>query len=393
MNPTEAAVTAAGGAELSGVLVVESDAKEEGASAPVLRVPLSGTANLAPRAVAVELITRQSEVKVGIGREVIIDGTDTEDPEGDPITFTWTLPEAPTDSEAILLGGVNGPGCTEDSECDEAQGYRCVPASNGNRCKQVAWTRVTPDLVGTYVVRLRATDDRGAWREADARILPRDFAVVLTWQTVGGSCLDPDSSECTDLSIADQRLYCCGQSDLDLHLLRPGGTAGDYGTCPGGCEVMTTPDGGVPTVENRCFEDGDTYADTCRQLGTDCAFANRYPEWGEVGRADDPRLDVDDVRGFGPEVITLNNPADGTYTAVVHYCTDRITEPSAATVQVYVEGELVHTAGPQLISGQDQAWIAGSLIRTGGVEDGTWSFVSVPDLFDDVAGPTLCSGP
>src|SRR5690606_810391 len=108
----------------------------------------------------------------------------------------------------------------------------------------------------------------------------------------------------------NQRLYCCGQNDLDLHLVRPEGTAGDYGSCPAECTVTTTPDGGLPTTENRCYEDAELYVDSCRHEGSDCSFANRYPEWFEAGRDDDPRLDLDDVRGFGPEVITLNEAQD-----------------------------------------------------------------------------------
>ena len=142
--------------------------------------------------------------------------------------------------------------------------------------------------------------------------------------------------------------------------------------------------------ENRCFEDTDAFAATCRQLGTDCAYANRYPEWGATGRADDPRLDLDDVRGYGPEAITLNEPPDGVYSAVVHFCTDRITEPSLATLEVYVKGELRHTAGPQRIDQEGQAWVAATLLRTGGPENGMWTFVSVPDLFDANAPLDLC---
>lgn len=408
MNPSEAAVALAGEGRLEGTLVVISDAENE----PELEVPLVGDANLAPRAIAVELLTRRSQVKVGLGREVIIDGSDTEDPEGDPFTFTWTLVEKPEGSSAVLLGNTVSGSCTDDDDCAVAVGYRCV---QGGTCKQVAWTRVTPDAVGTFVVRLRATDARGAWREADARILPRDLAIVLEWTTApGATCFEPDSQECQECSappgVCDQgtvsqrlrccqQLYCCGQNDLDLHLVRPEGALGDYGTCPAECTVTTTPDGGPPTTENRCYEATDTYVDTCRQQGSDCSFANRFPEWFTPGRDDDPRLDVDDIRGFGPEVITLNEPQAGVYEAVVHYFTDRIGEPAVATVKVYVEGELVHTAGPQLMTStgpvceNGQTWIAASLIRSGEPGDGSWTFVSVPNLFADAAGTAAVCAP
>jgi hypothetical protein len=390
MNPNEAAVQAAGSSIVTGTLVALSDAENE----PRLEVPLSGDVNLAPRAIAVELITRRTEVKVGIGREVVIDGSDTEDPEGDDFTFDWSLAAQPTGSDAIILGGPLGPMCTDDGQCDTASGYRCITGST-TRCRQVAWTRVTPDAVGSYTVRLRATDARGAWREADAIILPRDFAVVLTWQTApGADCFVPGTPACDDLAANEQLLQCCGQTDLDLHLLQPSGTLGDYGACPMGCTVTVTPDGGPPQIENRCVEETDTYVDSCRSTGSDASWCNRYPEWGVQGRDDDPRLDLDDVRGFGPEVITLNEPADGNYRAVVHYCSDRLQkEPTVATVEFYVEGVLVQTAGPQLISDEGEAWIAGTALRAGGPTDGSWTFSTPADQFDGAVDPDLCNRP
>ncbi|MFZ9889490.1 MAG: choice-of-anchor D domain-containing protein, partial [Myxococcota bacterium] len=240
IEPTVAAVSAAGSAELRATLVVLSDAENE----PRLEVPLTGQANLAPAAKAVELVTRRSEVKVGFGREVIIDGSETEDPEGDPFLFAWSLVDKPADSSAFLVGNTVAGSCDDDDHCDTASGYRCVTGT----CKQVAWTRVTTDAVGTFRVRLRATDARGAYREADAVILPRDLAVVLVWGTAlgtscspdedptsDGCCYESESDACLSLPLAERRVYCCGQTDLDLHLLRPGGVAGDYGQCPAGC--------------------------------------------------------------------------------------------------------------------------------------------------------------
>lgn len=385
MNPNEAAVAAAGGPDVSGILVAVSDAENE----PELEVPLSGTVNLAPRAIAVELITRRTEVKVSVNRDVVVDGSETEDPEGDDFTFDWDLVEQPAESTAILTGNTIGPECTDDDGCDVAEGYLCVPGGT-TRCKQVMRTKVKVDAVGTYVVRLRATDVKGAWREADVTILPRDFAVVLTWAAApGAGCLDPASTECTDLSPNEQQLQCCGQTDLDLHLVRPAGTLGDYGTCPSEC-LVSLPSGGI---ENRCVEQTETYVDTCRSGGGDASFCNRYPEWGDTGRDDDPRLDLDDVRGNGPEVITLNEPADGSYTVVVHFCNDRITEPTVATVDFFVKGVLTETAGPQVISAEGDAWVAATAIRSGGPQDGTWQFLTPADLFDLNVDPDLCNQP
>ena len=125
---------------------------------------------------------------------------------------------------------------------------------------------------------------------------------------------------------AQREQSCCGQSDLDLHVVQPGGALGDYGSCPVACDPLS------------CGEFDDAHVDTCRQTGTDCAYANRAPDWGQRGRVDDPRLDVDDVRGDGPEITSLDDPADGAYRVVVHYCSDRIGEPTLATVEIFEDG-------------------------------------------------------
>src|SRR3970282_1412005 len=39
----------------------------------------------------------------------------------------------------------------------------------------------------------------------------------------------------------------------------------------------------------------------------DCYFQNTDPDWGVAGEsADDPWIDLDDVDGFGPENVNLN---------------------------------------------------------------------------------------
>lgn len=272
--------------------------------------------NLAPIAVAVEEITRRDVIKVSVGRVVLVDGSETVDPEGDPFTFTWTLLERPPDSSAALIG----------------QG--------------AAETRVTPDVVGRYVVNLRAVDVHGAVGEADLEILPRDLSVLLTW-----------TGE---------------DNDLDLHVVRPGGTLGDYGSCPAGCD------------EAQCLEVTDDNL-ACRSRGTDCAFANRAPDWGVEGRQDDPRLDVDDVSGGGPEIISVDQPEDGIWRVVVHHCEDPLLEGGAATVRVLDEGIEVFASPAAEALQQGDAWSAVTMTRSGGAWTG---FIAGPGIVE--SQPTLC---
>ena len=310
-------------------------------------VPITATINLAPIAVAVEEQSRRTRVKVGIGTPIAVDGSETTDPEGDDFSFIWSVAERPTDSAAVIIG----------------QG---TPRA-----------RVTPDQIGRYLVRLRATDVHGAFGEADVELLPRDLTVVLTWAASGGAaCRAFSEAQCAAFSAAERAQRCCNQSDLDLHLVAPDGFLGDYDACPATCEDPAF-----------CSELSDAHVDTCRSGGLDACFANRSPEWGIPGRTDDPRLDVDDVRGLGPEVISLNDPADGTYRVVVHYCLDRHTEPTVATVQIFDQERQIGSVGPQTIN-ENQAWSAAVLVRS----NGTWNVVAAPGLFEANVPLDLCGG-
>ena len=100
MDPNYDLVVAAGGigSALSDALIIESDAL----NTPQLEVPMTGQVNLAPQAVAVEMLSRMGWVKIDLGREVEIDGSDTWEPEGDPFTFAWSLAAKPEESHVEL---------------------------------------------------------------------------------------------------------------------------------------------------------------------------------------------------------------------------------------------------------------------------------------------------
>lgn len=323
-------------------------------------VTVSARVNLAPVARAVERDSRQTTVKVGAGTPVFVDGSETYDPEGDDFTFQWSVAERPAGSVAAVLG----------------QGQPLV--------------RTTPDLVGRYVVRLRATDEFGAFREADVTILPRDLAIVLRWTSSSSApCRAYSDDECAAMTSDERAQRCCGQSDLDLHFIGPDGVLGDYGAC--GPTSTAAAAGGSCGDVAFCAEESDEHVDTCRSEGLDCAFANRSPDWGvepgvRNGRADDPRLDIDDVRGAGPEVVSLNTPPDGTYRVVVHYCLDRIGEPTDATVQIFDQGTPIATTQPERLD-EGGAWVAAILVRSGG----RWNVVTQPGIFDDAVPADLCS--
>ncbi len=338
LQPTQQTITDHGGADLRDLLRI-------GTNVGTTDVVVTATVNLAPVTVAVDQRSRRHVVKVGVNDIVVIDGSETADPEGDAFTFGWSVAERPASSVMAVVG----------------QGEPVV--------------RVTPDVVGRYLVRLRATDVHGAFAQDDVELLPRDLAVVLSWAPAPDApCRAFSAAQCAAFSDGERRQRCCGQSDLDLHLVAPGGVLGDFGSCPVSCPAI-----------DFCAEESDDHVDDCRSVGLDCAFANRSPEWAARGRTDDPSLDIDDVAGDGPEVISLNDPADGTYRVVVHYCQDRIGEPTIATVSLLDQGIPVHVTSPQPITA-GQAWLAAVLVRTAG----NWQVIAEPNIFDVSVPSDLC---
>ena len=321
---------------------------------PNTDVPLTALANLSPIAVAFEVNSHLSEVSVDPDVELTLSSAGTHDPENEtPLTLYWQLIEKPVGANVVLPGG-----------------ERNTPQ-----------THISPRLVGDYKVRLLVTDPGGAQGYADVVIHSiRDLVVRLRWETAASAlCNTHPTTECDELqrtNLAEWQRVCCGQTDLDLHLVRPGGGVGDYyGACPdlacsvcGGQSTCGCPTGQTDcsTTFNYCgcLVENDPRCDACRSDGDDCAYPNRRPDWGiATDLLDDPRLDVDDVRGLGPEIISLNGPVDGDYKVYVHFCNDRITEPTNGTVEIYIKGTLRWTAGPQLIDAQDKLWLAAILTK------------------------------
>jgi hypothetical protein len=71
----------------------------------------------------------------------------------------------------------------------------------------------------------------------------------------------------------------------------------------------------------------------------DCYFGNKEPVWfstDPVATGANPRLDIDDTNGLGPENTNIDDPEPGTYRIAVHYW--RGTAPTRNTVRVYLNG-------------------------------------------------------
>lgn len=89
----------------------------------------------------------------------------------------------------------------------------------------------------------------------------------------------------------------------------------------------------------------------------DCYFGNGRPEWDDpVTEEDNPRLDLDDTSGRGPENINILAPSPGqSYRVGAHYFSDHGYGPAAVYVNVYCYGQISQRFGPVTLT-NDQFW-------------------------------------
>jgi len=196
-----------------------------------------------------------------------------------------------------------------------------------------ALTSYTPDVAGEYGLRLRVVDGAGASDECTTvvRAVPQEgLRVELVWDPPGGSCPREAGS-------------ACDRSDVDLHLQRD------------------------PGAGTRWRSDDECYYFNCN------AAAGRRLAWGAPGAADDPRLDIDDVDGHGPENINIDRPSARAYRVAVRYFEAHGAGPQAATVLVYCGGATPAARfGPVTVSFRGTAelsdfWVVADVLpRAGG---------------------------
>jgi len=168
------------------------------------------------------------------------------------------------------------------------------------------------DIAGRYLVHAIAYDVDGealcAGTPLGVRVTPAsELHVQLVWDTPR----DPDQ---------DDVCLTCG-ADVDLHVAR------------GGPEWWHPVD--------------------------DIYFMNRTPDWGVAGlERDDPRLDVDDVDGAGPENINFDVLGTDPVGVAVHYFDDNGWGDSFVTLRVYLYGELLfEKVGRPMV--EDEFWYVG----------------------------------
>jgi len=177
---------------------------------------------------------------------------------------------------------------SHDPDGGDLQGYEwsviTKPAGSNASIQYLADDQVEffVDFAGDYQIQLTVTDDEG-----DTGTTVFDFSAV-PWQ-----------------AIHVELAWDIPSVDVDLHMtnVTDGGT---FYVAPG-----------------------------------DCYYGNLSPDWGTAGALHNPSLDIDDVDGFGPENINLDEPETANqYRVFVHYFSDDAMGATSATVRIFLSGEL-----------------------------------------------------
>lgn len=189
-------------------------------------------------------------------------------------------------------------------------------------------TRFEPDIVGEYPLRLDVTDGNGF--DAGCDVLVRAVS---------------------DEGLRVEMFWSTPNTDMDVHVMDPAGTRWftaldcNYSNCRGGT--------GLP--------------------------------WGDAGTVDNPRLDIDDTNGYGPENINIQEPVPGTYRVAV----DAFRGGGNVSVRIYCGGSVttpVATFGPSLLPGTGWMWrVADVTVR--GPGDCTVTPLAAPVLEDMDSAP------
>lgn len=186
-----------------------------------------------------------------------------------------------------------------------------------------------------YFWSLDAAPDGATWElDKDATARPKFAGDTLGTYQLSLAVVDADGLESAERAPAvievvpyeDLRISVSWDvaADVDVHLVKPGGSY--YG-------------------------EGD------------CFFGNPAPDWGVIGDAtDDPLLSLDDDQGTGPEEIVLERPEEGTYAIYVTYWNDLGDGGSVKpTLTLEAEGTVLATVEGPTLSTEGRVWSAGTI--------------------------------
>ena len=191
---------------------------------------------------------------------------------------------------------------------------------------------------------------------------PNNIPLAYTWWVSGrpdasdvGLAIDPDNMQTADV-IVD----VAGPWEVTLQVVNVLGTP----SVPAVCSFEASPeddlhvelswDSAQADIDLHLARDGAGLFAT----DDDCSFCNKTPSWGGAGGDDDPRLDIDDRGGFGPENINIATPGPDSYDVRVHYFATNGDGPVTATVRVWAFGTEIWSGSRVLL--RDEVWDVGA---------------------------------
>lgn len=313
---------------------------------------------------------------VAPGQAAVVDGSASHDPNGlEPLTFQWTLVSWPDGSSAQVTG-MDQPSAT-----------------------------VQTDLAGDYVLELGVMNTDGVWDATPDRVVVTAPAGAVEEpvadagpdQTVepldtvaldGLASYDPQGLDLVDF----QWSWVSKPAGSTAVILRNGTARPEFFADLAGDYVLdlavqnedgawdSTPDQVVVTAEPLDYfyvqlswnagSDLDLHlmdaGYTIFENPGDCNFCNQTPAWGAAGAADNPSLDWDAINGYGPETITIDDPASSTYTVAVHYYglggadSCAACPASTATVDIYLNG-VVAASFTETLTDDNDLWTVATI--------------------------------
>ena len=103
----------------------------------------------------------------------------------------------------------------------------------------------------------------------------------------------------------------------------------------------------------------------------DCYYGNQSPIWFDshpAGEGPNPRLNIDDTGGLGPETISIENPESGTYLVSARYYANPISTPTVDTLRIFIGGTL-RFAEQRTLTAPLQVWSAAEIVWSTGPDD------------------------
>ena len=206
--------------------------------------------------------------------------------------------------------------------------WRVVRAPAGSTANPMPNNELTmsvfADLQGEYVFELEVEDEQGGLGRCTTTLttLTGDgLRIEMVWNA---NAMDDSSDVDLHLKRAPQaRWFNSGDTGDDCYYI-------NCKVCSGGGEAA------------------------CRaEIAEYNADPNRDPPpqvmWTAPLNEDDPRLDLDDVQGLGPENINILRPSDGTFRLGVHYYDDDGFGASTVTINVFCGGQLARAFTPTVL--------------------------------------------